>query len=76
MAEVGVSQQELAKTLGMSRSLLNAYLNGYQTPPVGLDAFVKRALAALDRLEQAEQAADRARQKVLRRPVKELGGAA
>ena len=36
MAEVGVSQQELAKTLGMSRSLLNAYLNGYQTPPVGL----------------------------------------
>ena len=31
---------------------------------------------ALDRLEQAEQAADKARQKVLKRPVKELGGAA
>ena len=74
MAEIGVSQQELAKTLGMTRSLLNAYLNGYQMPPEGLDAFVKRALAALDRLEQAEQAADKARQKVLKRPVKELGG--
>ena len=35
-----------------------------------------RVTAALDRLEQAEQAADKARQKVLRRPVKELGGAA
>ena len=72
MAELGVSQQELAKTLGMTRSLLNAYLNGYQTPPEGLGAFVKRALAALDRLERAEQAADKARQKVLR----EAGGAA
>ena len=69
MAELGVSQQELAKTLGMTRSLLNAYLNGYQMPPEGLDSFVKRALAALDRLERAERAADKARQRV-------LGGAA
>ena len=69
MAELGVSQQELAKTLGMTRSLLNAYLNGYQTPPEGLGAFVKRALGALDKLEQAERAADTARQRVLGKGV-------
>ena len=36
----------------------------------------ERTTAALDRLEQAERAADKARQRVLKRPVKELGGTA
>ena len=36
----------------------------------------RRVTAALDRLEQAEQAADKARQRVLKRPVKEVGGMA
>ena len=69
MAALSVSQHQLAAQLRITRSSLNAYLNGYQTPPDGLDAFVKRALAALDRLEKAERAAERARQRV-------LGGAA
>ena len=42
----------------------------------GQPDFARRVTAALDRLEQAERAADKARQKVLKRPVKELGGAA
>ena len=54
------------------RSSLNAYLNGYQTPPAD---FARRVTAALDTLEQAELAADTARQKVLKRAPKELAGA-
>ena len=73
MAEIRVSQYELAAQLGISQSTLNAYLNGHQTPPAD---FERRVTAALDKLEQAEQAADKARQKVLKRPVKELGGTA
>ena len=73
MAEIRVSQYELAAQLGISQSTLNAYLNGHQTPPAD---FARRVTAALDRLEQAERAADRARQKVLKRAPKELGGAA
>ena len=46
------------------------------TPQFPHADFERRVTAALDRLEQAEQAADKARQKVLKRPVKELGGTA
>ena len=63
MAEVGVSQMTLAVELGISVASLNLYLNGNRTPPAD---FARRVTAALDRLEQAEQAADRARQKVLK----------
>ena len=70
MAEVGVSQMRLAVELGVSVASLNLYLNGNRTPPAD---FERRVTAALDRLEQAEQAADKARQKVLKRAAKELG---
>ena len=73
MAEIGVTQQDLADALGLNATLLNHILKGRRTPPAD---FERRVTAALDRLERAERAADKARQKVLRRPVKELGGAA
>ena len=62
MAEVGVSQMTLAVELGISVASLNLYLNGNRTPPAD---FERRVTAALDRLEKAEQAADKARQRVL-----------
>ena len=62
MAEIRVSQYELATQLGISQSTLNAYLNGHQTPPAD---FERRVTAALDKLERAERAADKARQRVL-----------
>ena len=73
MAEVGVTQQDVADALGLNATQLNHILKGRRTPPAD---FTRRVTAALDRLEQAEQAAERARQKVLKRPVKALGGAA
>ena len=69
MAELGVTQQDVADALGINPTLLNHILKGRRTPPAD---FERRVTAALDRLERAEQAADRARQKVLR----EAGGAA
>ena len=62
MAEVGVSQMALAVELGISVASLNLYLNGNRQPPAD---FARRVTAALDRLEQAERAAETARQKVL-----------
>ena len=73
MAELGVTQQDVADALGLNVTQLNHILKGRRTPPAD---FKRRVTAALNRLERAEQAADRARQKVLKRPVKELGGAA
>ncbi len=73
IAELGVRKGDVARELGMDQALFSRYLNGRQPSPAD---FERRVTAALDRLEQAEQAADKARQKVLRRPVKEVGGAA
>ena len=73
LAELGLTQQDLADALGLNPTQLNHILKGRRTPPAD---FERRVTAALDRLELAEQAADTARQKVLRRPVKEAGGAA
>ena len=73
IAELGVRKGDVARELGMDQALFSRYLNGRRTPPAD---FARRVTGALDRLEQAEQAADTARQKVLKRPVKELGGAA
>ena len=73
MAEIGVTQHDLADALGLNPTQLNHILKGRRTPPAD---FARRVTAALNRLERAERAADRARQKVLKRPVKELGGAA
>ena len=73
MAEIGVTQQDVADALGLNATQLNHILKGRRTPPAD---FARRVTAALDRLEQAEQAADKARQKVLGGAVKELGGTA
>ena len=70
IAELGVRKGDVARELGMDQALFSRYLNGRQPPPAD---FERRVTAALDRLEQAERAADKARQKVLKRPVKELG---
>ncbi len=62
IAELGVTQQDLANALGMHATLLNHILKGRRTPPAD---FYERVTAALDRLEAAERAADEARQRVL-----------
>ena len=62
LAEVGVTQQDLADALGINATLLNHFLKGRRKPAEG---FEERAYAMLDRLEAAEQAADEARARVL-----------
>ena len=73
IAELGVRKSDVAQQLGLDPTAFSAILNGRRTPPAD---FGPRVTAALDRLERAEQAADKARQRVLKRPAKELGGAA
>ena len=63
IAELGVRKGDVARELGMDQALFSRYLNGRQPPPAD---FERRVTAALDRLEQAERAADKARQKVLK----------
>ena len=67
---LGLSQECVAEEAGFESTLFSRYINDRRTPPAD---FERRVTAALDRLERAEQAADKARQKVLKRPVKELG---
>ena len=62
LAEVGVTQQDLANVIGFSPSSLNRILKGHRSPPKHFEARVKEAL---DRLEAAEKAAERARSRVL-----------
>ncbi len=70
IAELGVRHADVAHELDIHPTLLSTILNGRRTPPAD---FARRVTAALNRLEKAERAADKARQKVLKRPVKELG---
>ena len=62
IAQVGTTQEDLAAQLGMSPAWLNYLLTGRRKPKPD---FGPRAMAALDKLERAELAADKARQKVL-----------
>ena len=62
LAELRITQQELADQLGMGPTLINHILQGRRIPPPDFEA---RVNAALDRLEKAEQAADEARARVL-----------
>ena len=71
IAGAGLRHADVAQQLGLDPTAFSAILNGRRTPPAD---FARRVTAALDRLEQAERAADKARQRVLKRPVKELGG--
>ena len=59
-----LSQRRLAAMLGVSQPTLNAWLNGYTRPPA---TFVEQATEVLDVVEEAERAADAARQEVLAR---------
>ena len=72
ITHLGLSQERVAEEAGFEPTRFSRYLNGRRTPPAD---FARRVTAALDRLERAEQAADKARLKELRRPVKEVGGA-
>ena len=72
IAELGVRKSDVAKQLGLDATAFSAILNGRRTPPAD---FERRVTAGLDKLEEAEQAADTARQKVLKRAPKELAGA-
>ena len=73
LAKLGVSQERVALAAGYEPSVFSRILRGLRPEP---EDFERRVTAALDRLEEAELAAEKSRQKVLRRPVKELGGAA
>ena len=66
IAEVGVRKADLARELGIDASAFSAVLNGRRTRPAD---FARRVTAALDRLEKAERAADKARQRVLKEGV-------
>ena len=73
IASFPLSQEQIALKAGYEPSLFSRILRGLRPEPAD---FERRVTAALDRLEQAERAADKARQRVLKRPVKELGGMA
>lgn len=60
--DASITQERLALQLGFDPSLFSRYLRGLRPAP---DGFAARVGAALDKLEQAEAAADEARQRVL-----------
>ncbi len=62
LAELGITQQDLADALGINATLLNHILKRRRKPPEGFEACVN---ATLDRLEAAEKAAEEARERVL-----------
>ena len=62
VAEIGIYHGDLARRLGMHRTLLSAIIAGRRNAPVG---FASRAHAMLDLLERAERAANEARALVL-----------
>ena len=62
LAKLGLSQERVALAAGYDPSLFSRILRGLRPEPAD---FARRVTAALNRLERAEQAADRARQRVL-----------
>ena len=62
LAELGLSQHDLAAALGISQSTLNAMLNGRRPARAGFEA---QAAEALDRLERVELAAAEAREQAV-----------
>ena len=59
---LGYTQEQVAVALGIDPSLLGRYLRGIRPMP---DGFATRAHAVLDRLAEAERAAQEARERVL-----------
>ncbi|MCY4661987.1 MAG: helix-turn-helix transcriptional regulator [Acidobacteria bacterium] len=64
LVTLGLSQRRFAAMLRVSQPALNGWLNGHTRPPM---RFVERATAFLDVMEEAERAADAAREEVLSR---------
>ena len=62
IAEVGITQHDLADAIGIHATLLNHILKGRRPPPAD---FFERVNAALDRLEAAKKAANEAWERVL-----------
>ncbi len=62
MALLSVSQERIALAAGYEPSLFSRILNGLRREPAD---FERRVTAVLDRLERAEQAADKARQRMV-----------
>lgn len=64
LVRLGLSQRRLAAILHVSQPALNGWLNGHTRPPA---TFTEQATEILDVLEEAERAADAAREEVLTR---------
>ncbi len=62
IAEVGCRQADIAQAIGINETLLNTFLRGRRPMPAGMEA---RIHATLDRLEAAEKAAQKERERVL-----------
>ena len=62
IAELGLRQADLAVRLGIHPTLFNAMLRGRRETP---ESFEERVVAELDLQEEAEEAAQEAREKVL-----------
>ena len=58
MAQIGVTQQELAIAMGYERSAITRYLTGARPMPEGFEARVHDALDRLERVKQAGQEAE------------------
>ena len=61
MAAIGVTQQEVAITMGLERSAITRYLTGVRPMPEGMEA---RIHAALDALEEEKRVAAEAVEKL------------
>ena len=68
IATLGLSQRKLAAMLDVSQPALNGWINGHTRPPTG---FAEQATEILNVVEEAERAADAAREQVMAR-VREL----
>ena len=72
MAQIGVTQQEVAITMGLERSAITRYLTGVRPMPEGMEA---RIHAALDALEEEKRVAAEAVEKLrAERAVLNAGG--
>ena len=58
MAQLGVTQQELAIAMGYERSAITRYLTGARPMPEGFEARVHAALNRLERVKRAGQDAE------------------
>ena len=63
MARIGISQERVALEIGVDPTLFSRILRGLRPMP---EDFEEQVMEALDLLERAEKAGQRARERVLR----------